>query len=80
MDDEAKKILSRSLVHQIERLRDELAAQADVHTQIQMQLSDERDVLRALLREANKVLNQNSKNYELIARIDAALNKGGEDE
>lgn len=35
---------------EIERLRAELAAQADVHTQIQMQLSAERDALREALK------------------------------
>lgn len=84
MDDEAKEILSRSLVHQIERLRAELAVQADVHTQIQMQLSDERDALRELLREALAHLRTGQwtvpTDITLMARIDAALNKGGGDE
>lgn len=77
MDDEAKKILSRSLVHQIERLRDELAAQADVHTQIQMQLSDERDALRAVVQAAFDMQISNYPEWEALAR--AALNKGGQE-
>ena len=63
-------------------LRAELDAQADVHTQIQMQLSDERDALRALLREARPYVSHHGseRTNDLLARIDTLLNKGDGDE
>ncbi len=87
MDDEAKEILSRSLVHQslvhrIERLRAELAAERRKHTETALALchvAAERDTLRNLLWEAREQLWLHGPDT-LCARIDAALIKGGGDE
>ena len=56
-------------------LRAKLAAQADIHTEIQMRLSDERDAMRALLVRSRAWIVDGKRDFndELADEIDAAL-------
>jgi septal ring factor EnvC (AmiA/AmiB activator) len=66
------------LADEVDWVEDEVGAQEKALEEVEA----ERDALRALLREARKLINRCDPQdfFNMLARIDAALNEGGRDE